>query len=125
MYLAEAIEYRGRTYTMAGVLPVRMAVEARPQGHGYVEARVDRPNPFFSEGTALRGHEFHYSHVVHGAERVDTVLQLERGTGSVAGRDGIVVGNVFGSYVHLHARGTPEWAPGVVRRARAHRAERQ
>ncbi len=125
MFLAEAIEFRDRTHPMAGVLPVRLAVEDRPQGHGYVEATVDRPNPIFAVGTALRGHEFHYSRVVAGAERVETTLALRRGTGSVPGRDGIVTDNVFASYVHLHARGTPEWAPGLVGRARVHRRERR
>ena len=29
-------------------------------------------------------------------------------------KDGVVYKNVFGSYVHLHALGTPEWATGFV-----------
>ncbi len=117
MVLAESIRIGGRSHAMAGVLPVAVDVRARPQGHGYCEVVVDSPNPLFDEGTRLRGHEFHYSRLVSGRGRVRTSYRLERGTGSHAGRDGIVVGNVLASYVHLHARGTPAWAPGLVRAA--------
>ena len=43
-----------------------------------------------------------------------TVLALERGTGIGGGRDGVVLGSVFAAYTHLHALGTPEWAPAVI-----------
>ena len=117
MYLARTIRWRDRPVPMAGVLPIDMVVEPRPQGHGYAEVEVDTGNPFFVEGTRLRGHEFHYSRVgnSHG---VETVFAMKRGTGSVAGRDGIVVRNVLASYLHVHARGTPEWARGIVECAR-------
>jgi cobyrinic acid a,c-diamide synthase len=113
MYLARELHVGGRRYPMAGVLDLAIEQMPRPQGHGYVEARVDAPNPFFPVGTRLRGHEFHYSRAIAG-ETPPTVLQLERGTGLGASRDGIVAGRVWGSYMHLHALGTPGWASGVV-----------
>jgi cobyrinic acid a,c-diamide synthase len=75
---------------------------------------VDGANPFLPVGTTLRGHEFHYSQIDHGGDAVRTVLALERGTGIGGGRDGVVLGSVFASYTHLHALGTPEWAPAVL-----------
>jgi cobyrinic acid a,c-diamide synthase len=120
MYLARSIRWQGQDFPMAGVLPLRLAVEERPQGHGYAEFEVDTDNPIFPRGTVLRGHEFHYSRVIEGADDVRTVFAMRRGTGSVPGRDGIVSRNVLASYIHLHARGTPEWAPGFVARARAY-----
>ena len=117
MYLSESIRWRGREYPMAGVLPVRLAVERRPQGHGYAQVQVDGDNPYFPRGTVLRGHEFHYSRVIGGGDAVTTAFDVQRGTGSLPGRDGIVAGNVLASYIHLHARGTPEWADGLAARA--------
>lgn len=42
-----------------------LSVETRfcpkPQGLGYVRADVVLPNPYFPQGSVLRGHEFHYS----------------------------------------------------------------
>jgi hypothetical protein len=40
-----------------------------------------------------------------------------RGVGLGEGRDGTAVGNLVATYLHLHALGTPEWAPALVRAA--------
>jgi cobyrinic acid a,c-diamide synthase len=116
MYLSRAVVRDGREYPMVGALPIVVEHTARPQGHGYTAARVDRANPFFAVGTRLVGHEFHYSRVV-GAVRAETALAVERGVGLGRGRDGVAVGNVVATYSHLHALGTPGWAAGLVQAA--------
>jgi len=118
MYLASEIVHQGVRYPMVGALPLAIEQTGRPQAHGYVEAIVDNGNPFLSRGTKLRGHEFHYSHVIDGGGSVATALSLRIGTGIGGGRDGVIVGNVFASYLHLFAPGAPEWAPALVRVAR-------
>jgi cobyrinic acid a,c-diamide synthase len=85
---------------------------------------VDRPNPFFAGGLAIRGHEFHYSRIITEGAPADTACMVRRGTGCGCGRDGLILGNVWASYTHVHARGTPEWAPGLLRAARRHSARR-
>jgi len=145
MLLARTLAWRGDHHRMAGVLPFDIEVLDRPQGHGYSLLRVDRPNPFFAVGTTLRGHEFHYSRIVRiqesgvriqpsrrPAARSDSVTPLNpesrilnpvsacavlRGTGLGGGRDGFVISNVWASYTHLHADGSPEWAPAVIEAA--------
>jgi cobyrinic acid a,c-diamide synthase len=117
MLLARAIRFRGERHQMAGVLPFEVEVLPRPQGHGYTTLRVDRANPFLPAGLELRGHEFHYSLVAEG-ERPPTACAVERGCGCYEGRDGVLLGNVWAGYTHLHAAGTPEWAPGVLAAAR-------
>jgi len=122
MVLCRSFRWQGEVFPMAGVLPLDLVVDARPQGHGYAEARVDGPNPIFEPGTVVRGHEFHYSRVDgEPPDGLRTAYAMQRGTGTHAGRDGVVVDNVLASYVHLHARGCPQWAPGFARRAREYR----
>jgi cobyrinic acid a,c-diamide synthase len=121
MYLARDLLVDGVSHPMAGVLDLTIEQTSQPRGHGYVSARVEAANSFFERGTTLRGHEFHYSRVVRGEDRSAAVLRLERGTGLGEGRDGIAVGNVWASYLHLHALGTPAWAPALVALARVHR----
>jgi cobyrinic acid a,c-diamide synthase len=118
MYLAKTLATDNVSYPMAGVLPLAISFTGRPKGHGYVVARVDGANPFLAEESVLRGHEFHYSQVDAGADRVRTVLGLERGVGVGGGRDGIVERGVLASYSHFHAYGMPDWAPAVVAAAR-------
>jgi cobyrinic acid a,c-diamide synthase len=114
IFLARTMEVKGRRHPMAGVLPIDVVVEGRPQGHGYAEVQVDDRNPFLKEGTVLRGHEFHYSRVLKAEEGTRTAFKVLRGTGCFRGRDGIIQGNVLAGYTHLHAAGSPEWARGMV-----------
>jgi len=120
MLLARSLRQGGRVHEMAGVLPCDVELCAAPQGHGYAELTVDRPNPFFPAGLSIRGHEFHYSRLVSGGDGPDTACAVRRGVGVSAGRDAIVTANVWASYTHVHAQATPEWADGLLGAARAH-----
>jgi cobyrinic acid a,c-diamide synthase len=119
MLLAQAMHWKGVRYPMAGVLPVEVEMCSTPQGHGYVELEVDRPNAFFTAGYKLRGHEFHYSRVICDGELPATCCTVKRGTGLGLGRDALISENVWASYTHLHATGTAEWSAGFL--AAAHR----
>lgn len=118
MYLGDAIVLEGISYPMAGVLPLVCGFSKRPQGHGYTMLKVERENPYFTVGTVIKGHEFHYSKVSewYGMAE-DLVFSMERGTGFFQGRDGVGLKNVLALYTHIHALGTPEWAPAMVRHA--------
>jgi cobyrinic acid a,c-diamide synthase len=124
MYLAKELIVDGASYPMTGVLDLVVEQTARPQGHGYVDAEVDRPNPFFEPGSRLRGHEFHYSRVVAGRDVGASTLRLHRGMGVGAARDGLVQGRIWASYMHLHALGVPSWVDSFVSLARTYQAER-
>ncbi|MCW5977156.1 MAG: cobyrinate a,c-diamide synthase [Bryobacteraceae bacterium] len=114
MLLARAIHWQGRAYAMAGVLPFDVKVHPTPRGHGYAELRVDRTNPFFPVGLTLKGHEFHYSAIALDGAAPATACAVSRGTGCFDRRDGVLAGNVWAGYTHLHAAATPEWAEGMV-----------
>lgn len=128
MVLAEAIEREGIRYPMSGIFPVCAQFCPRPQGLGYVEARVVTDNPYFPQGTRLRGHEFHYSRCIGGnaaPAAPDCALLLEKGTGMGQGRDGLVRGRVWASYLHIFAPAVPQWAPRFAALAAAHGRERE
>jgi cobyrinic acid a,c-diamide synthase len=116
MYLGKAIVLAGVSYPMVGVLPIVYGLSKRPQGHGYTVLKVEQENPYFPVGTVIKGHEFHYSRVSDWHGRVeDLVFSMERGTGFAKQRDGVRYKNVLALYTHIHALGTPEWAPAMVR----------
>ncbi|HEX7670101.1 MAG TPA: cobyrinate a,c-diamide synthase [Polyangiaceae bacterium] len=118
MYLAQQLVVDGVGHPMVGALPIVVEQTSRPEGHGYVAARADAPNPFLGEGSAIRGHEFHYSRVNRTTLPFQTILAIDRGVGVGDGRDGIQIARAVATYTHLHALGTPEWAPAMVRAAR-------
>ena len=125
MLLCQAILWEGLAFPMAGVLPFRVEVCQRPQGHGYTELWVDSPNPFFPTGAVLRGHEFHYSRILLEGATPAAACAVRRGTGCFHQRDGITASNVWASYTHLHALGAPEWAAGLLGAARRFQDARQ
>ncbi len=117
MLLSERIRWRGREHPMAGFLQVAVDMYPTPQGHGYVELLVDRPNPFFPMGLRIKGHEFHYSAIARQPIPPPTVCQVLRGQGCYESRDGIAKLSTWASYAHVHASATPEWAAGLLRAA--------
>jgi len=123
MYLGRELRVDGSSYPMAGVLDLVVEQTRKPQGHGYEVVTIDRDNPFYRIGTELVGHEFHYSRVVAGSARESAVADVKRGVGLGSGREGIVVGRVWASYLHVHALATPEWATGFLACALTHSAE--
>jgi cobyrinic acid a,c-diamide synthase len=118
MLLSKAICYLGARYPMAALFPWEVEVCSAPQGHGYAELRVDQPNPFFARGMVIRGHEFHYSRIVSDSPPGPTACEVLRGTGSGQGRDCLVQNQVWASYTHIHALGTPQWVHGLLAAAR-------
>jgi cobyrinic acid a,c-diamide synthase len=125
MYLGQALVLEEGTFPMAGVLPVSFGFSKRPQGHGYTLVQVDQANPFYAIGQTLRGHEFHYSSVLEGLENCrPTAFKMERGNGLIPGRDALCRNNVLATYTHIHALGTPQWAPALVAKAREYRQTR-
>jgi cobyrinic acid a,c-diamide synthase len=126
MYLAETLLWEGRPYEMAGVLPIVIAVSKKPQGHGYTIAEVKSPNPYFSPGHILHGHEFHYSHVLEISEKkgISFVFAMQKGQGIMNKMDGFCYKNVLATYTHIHALGTREWVDGMIRMAQSHKGEK-
>lgn len=124
MLLSQAIRWRGLRSPMAGVLPIEVEVCSKPQGHGYVELLVDSVNPYYPVGTRIRGHEFHYSKILTLSSLPPTACSIKRGTGCSGGRDGILVGNAWASYTHVHAVATHEWARGLLSSARLYQSQR-
>jgi cobyrinic acid a,c-diamide synthase len=126
MYLGESLILKGKSYPMAGVLPVKFGLSSKPKGHGYTILAVERENPFYPVGSEIRGHEFHYSYVEkwNGSD-ADLVFRMKRGTGFIDKRDGVRYKNVLAMYTHVHALGTTQWAPGLVRSAKKFKQNRK
>jgi cobyrinic acid a,c-diamide synthase len=107
LYLTEELDGR----PMCGVLDARARMTDRLT-LGYREARATSNSPIVEAGTAVRGHEFHYSAVEPRAgERTAWALE-DRGP------EGFVRGNVHASYLHTHWAATPEFPRRLVRAAR-------
>jgi len=119
IFLGNSLDYQGNKYPMCRVFPLDFEFSKKPAGHGYSDVKVDQANPFFPEGLSLKGHEFHYSKVkILDSISNKTAFRVQKGVGLDGKRDGIFAKNVFATYTHIHAIGTPEWAKCLISRAR-------
>jgi cobyrinic acid a,c-diamide synthase len=122
MYLGKELLLEGKSHPMVGVLPVSFDFYPRPQGHGYTIVTVENENPFYEIGAEIRGHEFHYSRVLHWTgDDKDLVFRMQRGVGITKDKDGICYKNVLATYTHIHSLGTPQWAEALINNAIAYK----
>ncbi|MGN1038558.1 MAG: cobyrinate a,c-diamide synthase [Mailhella sp.] len=119
MLLGKALLLNDKTFPMAGVFPSQPQFYKRPQGLGYVTAKVIAENPFHPVHSVWKGHEFHYSRCEWQKEPLPSCcLELSPGKGmyekSGISYDGLLCGNTFASWTHLFAPAVPHWAKNFV-----------
>lgn len=114
MYLMESLrDFAGREYDMAGIFAGRAAMTDKLQTVGYIEARMVEDTVLGPRGTSLHGHEFHFSLEEGETDsfRPYEFTRLRNGHKYQAGRK---LGQVLGSYLHLHFAGCPQAARAFV-----------
>ena len=105
MALGQAlIDKDGNRHQMAGLLGLVTSYEKRKFNLGYRKAELLTSMPGFAAGSALRGHEFHYSSII---EQPDAPLaRVFDAEGAEGPQTGSVRGNVTGTFFHLIAEAT-------------------
>ncbi|HNS96547.1 MAG TPA: cobyrinate a,c-diamide synthase, partial [Polyangiaceae bacterium] len=81
IYMSSKLWVQGQAYDLVGALPLELQMEPRPVGHGYVDVQVSGDTTFYEKGQKLSGHEFHYSRIIGGLDRVERVFRVMRGGG--------------------------------------------
>lgn len=123
IFLGKSITLDQVEYPMSDILPIRFGLSEKPQGHGYTRVQVVHDNPFYQKGETLKGHEFRYSRIMDiEYQDSEMAFRMERGKGILDKKDGFFKDNTFGTYTHIHALGSPSWAPSLVNKARAYKA---
>lgn len=93
------IDKEGARHEMAGLLGLVTSYEKRKFNLGYRRAILEHAMPGFDAGTALRGHEFHYSSII---EQPDPALAAVFDAGGTPlAQTGSHKGNVTGTFFHL------------------------
>jgi cobyrinic acid a,c-diamide synthase len=107
MYLAEKLTtIDGKTYLMAGVLPVAIEMTKSLVHFGYADVEFTHDCLLGKKGTQVRGHSFHCSRIV-AHESLRCVYRVHYSLSDRTELEGMTRGRVLGSYVHLHFRSNP------------------
>jgi len=115
MYLTEAItDLEGREYPMIDLLPGRSVMSHRLT-LGYRLAQATGDSWLLRVGETVRGHEFHYSVWENRAADLPPAYHLLPPNGQGDPQpEGVCLGNLWASYVHLHFWNKPELATRFV-----------
>ncbi len=95
------IDKDGNRHEMAGLLGLVTSYEKRKFHLGYRRATLDAALPGHAPGTALRGHEFHYSTILDQPDR--PLARVADADGNPVPETGSIRGNVTGTFFHLIA----------------------
>lgn len=107
MYLGQTIsDFEGRSYSLAGLIPMKAEMTPRLQGMGYRAGVLEKDCFLGPAGTSIHGHEFHYSAVRYTNE-VQPAYTLTKG-GSFLRSDGYLNEGIVASYLHINFAGHPE-----------------
>lgn len=86
---------------MCGILPSTAEMTRRVQALGYVKGTSLGEISFMPRSLEVTGHEFHYSQLDPDTD-AQYAIDLSRGKGIVAGKDGLVSHNALGCYTHTY-----------------------
>ncbi|HTC92553.1 MAG TPA: cobyrinate a,c-diamide synthase [Terriglobales bacterium] len=121
IYLSDQLRtLDGRTFKMAGVLPLAIEMTSGLVHFGYTEVTFERQCLLGKHGAVARGHSFHYSKMLE----LGDVNHAYRAGYTLSGRaefEGFIKDNVLASYIHLHFKSNPGLAASFVAHARAAR----
>jgi cobyrinic acid a,c-diamide synthase len=119
MYLAEELRTReDHTFPMASVLPLRIEMTDRLVRFGYVEVEFAQDCFLAEKGTVARTHSFHYSRAIPTGELVNP-FRARYSLSGLNDSEGCLLGNVLGSYFHLHFAGNHSIPEAFVHAAEA------
>ena len=100
MAMGEAlIDAKGIRHQMAGLLGLVTSYEKRKMHLGYRVASLTHAIPGFAPGDRLRGHEFHYSTILHQPDAA--LASVSDATGAQVLETGSRRGYATGTYFHL------------------------
>jgi cobyrinic acid a,c-diamide synthase len=103
MYLCSALRtLNGTSYPMCGVLPGETTMCERLQALGYVEIETVRDSVVGRAGLRFKGHQFRYSNIEIGEQRVTRAFDVMRRRDGKSFLEGYQIDQVLGSYVHAH-----------------------
>ena len=127
MYLCRELEdFSGTVHAMCGCFPFRSRMHDRLRRLGYREVHLVDNTLLGRKRQVMRGHEFHYSDLVGGAEGpLASCYAGLNSKGIAAGAEGYQLKRTLGSYVHLHFGSQPECARSFVHACREYQMEKK
>jgi cobyrinic acid a,c-diamide synthase len=117
MYLGkQCIDADHTSHDLVGILPYTFQMGTERAQLGYREITLLRDTIIGRAGTRLRGHEFHWSHIVEPLLEEHAPYQVEE---SSKAREGYATETILASYIHIPLTANPQAMVELIGRCRA------
>jgi cobyrinic acid a,c-diamide synthase len=114
MYLGkQCIDANHTSHNLVGVLPYTFQMGTKRAQLGYREITLLRDTIIGCAGTRLRGHEFHWSHIVEPLLEEHAPYQIEE---SGQAREGYATETILASYIHIPLAANPQVMGELIQR---------
>ena len=116
MYLGkQCIDADHVSHDLVSILPYTFQMGTERAQLGYREITLLHDTIIGCAGTRLRGHEFHWSHIVEPLLEEHAPYQVE---GSGKAREGYATETILASYIHIPLAANPQAMAELIRRCR-------
>lgn len=101
MYLTDSIaDFDGNTFAMVGLLQGKTLMTNKTLLN-YTITQTSKNNILTTEGSILKGHEFHRSKIIDIPSDAQFAYRMNRGEGITEKQDGWIKNNTLASYMHV------------------------
>jgi cobyrinic acid a,c-diamide synthase len=123
MYLGkQCVDAHQVSYDLVGVLPYTFQMGTERAQLGYRELTTLRETIIGPARTRLRGHEFHWSHIVEPLVEEHVPYQVE---GEGMAKEGYATETILASYVHIPLTANPQAIVELIRRCALRRRAKE
>ncbi len=102
MFLTEGIYIKDKFFPLVGIFKDKARLNKRLRALGYREIRLLNDTFLAEKGEIIRGHEFHYSHLIDEGKDLKKVYEITSRDKNIKKLEGYIYKNCIGSYIHLH-----------------------
>ncbi|WNY26534.1 Ni-sirohydrochlorin a,c-diamide synthase [Methanolapillus ohkumae] len=122
-YLSRSITIKSNTgcdnhFEMVGAFKARTVYGSGKRIVTYTNGVFEKDTPIGKSGENFLAHEFHHSVLEDLPKNTDFAISITRGVGISGKKDGIMVNNTIGTYVHYHGVSYKQFAKNFVQSAR-------
>ncbi|MDL2260686.1 Ni-sirohydrochlorin a,c-diamide synthase [Methanimicrococcus sp. OttesenSCG-928-J09] len=128
-YLTKSMTIKTRdspdvTFDMVGLFDCDTIYGSGKRVVTYTNGTFEKDTPIGKKGNKFIAHEFHHSILENISDEIEYTIDISRGIGIKDKKDGMIVNNTIGTYVHYHGSSYVDFAKDFVKSARKYQNEK-
>ncbi|WNY23393.1 Cobyrinate a,c-diamide synthase [Methanimicrococcus hongohii] len=106
------------SFKMVGIFDCSTVYGSGKRVVTYTNGVFEKDTPIGKAGNKFIAHEFHHSILEDISDDIEFTIDITRGIGIIDKKDGMIVKNTIGTYVHYHGASYADFAKDFVKSAR-------